>query len=228
MPEPLALSAAGLSLAAPDGRTILRDASLELPAGARAWIEGPPGSGKRALLKVLAGLLAPQAGEVRLGGVRLWPGDGAGQLRGRARLGFAFAQGGLLSNLSLRENLALPLRFAGRAPREVDAALEAALARFGLADQAELRPHALGPRSRRLAQWARLDLLDPEVIFLSEPFADLDGAALAQASEALARWAGDPSRLLLAAGDPAQAPRLPGARRLRLESGILHPTGSAP
>lgn len=228
MPEPLALSAAGLWLAAPDGRTILRDASLELPPGGRAWIEGPPGSGKRALLKVLAGLLAPQSGEVRLGGVRLWPGDGAGQLRGRARLGFAFAQGGLLSNLSLRENLALPLRFAGRGQRDLDDALDAALAAYGLEDQAELRPHALGPRSRRLAQWARLDLLDPEAIFLSEPFGDLDGAAVDRVSATLARWAADPARLLLAAGHPAQASRLPGARRLRLDAGLLHPTGSAP
>lgn len=228
MAESLALSASGLHLAAPDGRSILSDAALELPAGGRAWIEGPPGSGKRALLKVLAGLLPPQAGEVRLGVHRLWPGDGAARLRARVRMGFAFHQGGLLSNLSLRENLALPLRFAGRAPREVDGALDASLIRFGLASFADLRPHALGPRVRRLAQWARIDLLRPEAVFLSEPFADLEAADLTLAAERLADWAEDPSRLILAAGDPAGARLLPGARRFRLEAGRIHAMESVP
>jgi ABC-type transporter Mla maintaining outer membrane lipid asymmetry ATPase subunit MlaF len=218
------LRASGLTLAAPDGRVILREAALEVPRGGRAWIEGPPGSGKRALLKVIAGLLPPEQGEVRLGGIRLWPGEGAMALKGKIRMGFAFAQGGLLSNQTLRENLALPLRFAGRGIAEVDGVLD----RLGLSEAAGLRPHALGARVRRLAQLARIELLQPEAIFLSEPFEDLEGADLALARTLIVEWAADPARLILAAAEGAGAGVLPGAQRWRLEGGRIHTVEGAP
>ena len=227
MAEP-ALLASDLILAAPDGRPVLAGVSLELPVGGRAWIEGAAGSGKRALLKVLAGLLRPEGGEVRLRGIRLWPGEGAAELRGRVRTGFVFAQGGLLSNQSLRENLALPLRFAGRRgaafEREVDGVLE----RLGLAAQAGLRPHALGARARRLAQLARVELFAPEAVFLCEPLEDLEGPDLAVATDLIRGWAGEPSRLILASAEHAPADLLPGARRLRLEAGRIVPEESRP
>jgi len=218
------LVASGLALSAPDGRGILRDASLEIPAGGRAWIEGPPGSGKRALLKVIAGLLRPERGEVLLSGIRLWPGEGALVLRGKLRTGFAFAQGGLLSNQTLRDNLALPLRFAGRSVGEVGGVLD----RLGLAEMADLRPHALGARARRLAQLARIELLQPEAVFLSEPFEDLEGPDLAMAEALIQGWAADPARLIVAAAETADARVLPGAQRLRLEAGRIQPIEGAP
>lgn len=218
------LSASGLALAAPDGRVILREASLEIPFGGRVWIEGHPGSGKRALLKVLAGLLPPERGEVHLGGVRIWPGGGVMALKGKVRTGFAFAQGGLLSNQSLRENLALPLRFARRETGEVEGVLE----RLGLAEAAGLRPHALGARLRKLAQLARIELLRPDAIFLSEPFEDLEAADLAGAESLLQGWAADPGRLIVAAAHGTGAGILPGARRFRLEAGRIHPIEGAP
>ncbi|HET6329902.1 MAG TPA: ATP-binding cassette domain-containing protein [Holophagaceae bacterium] len=218
------LVASDLALAAPDGRVILRNASLEVPAGGRVWIEGPPGSGKRALLKVIAGLLPPERGEVRLGGFRLWPGEGAMALRGRLRTGFAFAQGGLLSNQTLRENLAMPLRFAGRGTEDVEGVLD----RLGLAEAAGLRPHALGARARKLAQFARIELLQPEVVFLSEPFEGLEGPDVALAERLIQGWAVDPDRLIMAAAEVTGAGVLPRARHLRLEAGRIQPIEGAP
>ena len=223
-----ALSASGLALQAPDGRTLLSGVALELPPGGRLWIEGAAGSGKRALLKVLAGLLKPAEGEVRLGGFRLWPGEGVSELRGRLRTGFLFAQGGLLSNQSLRENLALPLRFAGHRGAELDREVDAALERFGLAPMAGLRPHALGVRARRFAQLARVDLLKPDAIFLCEPLEDLEGPDLGFASALIRGWAGDPARLILATAERAPAGLLPGARRMRLEAGRILSVEEAP
>lgn len=222
------LLASGLALAAPDGRVILRDAALELPPGGRAWIEGPAGSGKRALLKVLAGLLPPERGEVRLGGLRIWPGEGIAALRGKLRTGFAFAQGGLLSNQTLRENLALPLRFAGRGEGEIDGEVDGLLARLGLAQAAGLRPHALGARLRKLAHLARIELLQPEAIFLSEPLADLEGPDLERGKALIRSWAADPARLILAAAEDPGGGLLPGALRARLEAGRIHIVEGAP
>ena len=221
MAEPAFLSASDLALRAPDGRTIFEGVSLDLPRGGRVWIEGAAGTGKRALLRTLAGLLKPERGEVRLGGCRLWPGQGAAGLRGKVRTGFVFAQGGLLSNQSLRENLALPLRFAGKRGAEPDRQVDGVLERLGLASQAALRPHALGARARRLAQLARVDLLGPEAIFLCEPFEDLEGQDLPLAAELIGAWAADPSRLILACAEEALEGALPGARRLRLEAGRI-------
>ena len=143
-------------------------------------------------------------------------------MRGRLRTGFVFAQGGLLSNQSLRENLALPLRFAGWRGAELDREVDGALERFGLSEQAALRPHALGARARKLAQWARVDLLSPDAVFLCEPFEDLEGADLDLASGLLRAWAADPARLVLATAEHAPADLLQDARRLRLEAGRIH------
>lgn len=227
MADGVALSASDLALRAPDGRVILADASLEALLGARIWIEGAGGSGKRALMKVLAGLLKPERGEVRLGGIRLWPGEGAASL-GRLRVGFQFAEGGLLSNQSLRENLALPLRFAGMKQAALDEAVEAVMDRLGLAPMADLRPHALGARARRLAQLARIELLKPEVVFLCEPFEGLEGADAALAVTLIQSWATDPSRLLLGASERAPEGIWPGLRRMRLDAGRLHEAEEGP
>lgn len=218
------LLARDLALAAPDGRPILRGVSLDVPAGGRAWIEGAPGSGKRALLKVLAGLLPPDEGSVHCGGLRLWPGEGVAALRGRVRIGFAFVQGGLLSNQTLRENLALPLRFAGRDERGVEAALD----RFDLKAYAGLRPHALSARARKLAQLARIETLQPDAIFLAEPFEDLEGPDLTLARATIRRWAEDPGRLILLSAEEADPGLLEGAQCLRLEAGRIQQAEEAP
>lgn len=228
MADAAALSASGLALRAPDGRVILAGAGLEAPAGARIWIEGAGGSGKRALMKVLAGLLKPDEGEVRLGRARLWPGDGAASAGREFRIGFLFAEGGLLSNQSLRENLALPLRFAGMRKAALDEAVDAAMARLGLSPLAALRPHALGARARRLAQLARIELLAPEAVFLCEPFEDLEAEEADLAAAIIGSWAADPARLLIGASERAPEGLWPGALRLRLEAGRLHEAEEGP
>ncbi|MBS1767523.1 MAG: ATP-binding cassette domain-containing protein [Acidobacteria bacterium] len=228
MADALGLSASNLALKAPDGRVILSHASLEAAPGARIWIEGAGGSGKRALMKVVAGLLKPDAGEVSLGGIRLWPGEGAASLGRRLRAGFLFAEGGLLSNQSLRENLALPLRFNGTKRAALEEAVEAVMDRLGLASMADLRPHALGARARRLAQIARIELIGPEVVFLCEPFEHLEDHDLDAAASLIREWAGMPSRLLIGASEWAPEALWPGTMRLRLEAGRLHEAGEAP
>jgi ABC-type transporter Mla maintaining outer membrane lipid asymmetry ATPase subunit MlaF len=186
-----------LALAAPDGRLLLKELALAVPRGGRQLITGASGSGKSRLLQVIAGTEQPLRGQVAVGGRRLWPGDGA--LAGAVEVGLAFARGGLLSNLSLGENLALPLRFRGLPAAEVAARVGAALDRLGLSSVAGLRPHALSASARKHGNLARVLALAPELILLDDPLEGLDSADRATALEVIRAWELDPGKTLVIA-----------------------------
>lgn len=188
-----------LALDAPDGRRLLEGLSLRVPAGGHQLVTGPSGCGKSRLLRVLAGTERPAAGRVRVGGLDIWPGDGALGMAGRVRVGLAFASGGLLSNLTLRQNLALPLRFLGLPAAETGARVEAAMDRLGLGPVAELRPHAVSASARRHGNLARVMALDPDLVLLDDPLEGLDAADHAVALEVVRGWLLDPRKTVLIA-----------------------------
>ena len=111
----------------------------------------------------------------------------------------AFARGGLLSNLSLRENLELPLRFRGLPAAEVAARVGAALDRLGLVSVAGLRPHALSASARKHGNLARVLALIPDLILLDDPLEGLDSADRATALEVIREWELDPGKTLVIA-----------------------------
>lgn len=201
------------------------DLDLDLPRGATLLVTGPGGSGKSRLLKAVAGMERPARGEVQVGGIQVWPGGGVLALAGRLRMGFAFASGGLLSNLSLRDNVALPLRFGGADRGAVQARVEEALERLDLRSVAHLRPHAVSGSARRHANLARLLALDPELLLLDDPLEGLDAPDRAVVREIVAGWARDPGRTLVVAGD---ASVLTGGEALRLDLHAPLPTPEAP
>ncbi len=188
-----------LALAAPDGRLLLKDLELVVPRGGRQLLTGSSGSGKSRLLQVIAGTGKPLRGRVTVGGRLLWPGDGALALAGAVEVGLAFARGGLLSNLSLRENLELPLRFRGLPAAEVAARVGAALDRLGLVSVAGLRPHALSASARKHGNLARVLALIPDLILLDDPLEGLDSADRATALEVIREWELDPGKTLVIA-----------------------------
>ena len=154
------------------GRTLFRGLSFELRAGELLRVAGANGSGKTSLLRILCGLLAPQAGEVR------WNGAPIQRLREEyARhivyLGHAPA---VKDDLSAGENLSIACRLAGM-PVPGDA-IRDALARFGLAGAALVKKLSQGQRRR--AALARLWLSASVPLWLlDEPFTALDTAGVA-------------------------------------------------
>ncbi len=192
-----------LFLDAPDGRPLQQGLHLNLEPGASLLLLGPGGCGKSQLLRVLAGTVPPRAGRVRIAGVQIWPGEGALALAGRVRAGFVFAQGGLLSNQSLRDNVALPLRFAGTPPAEVRIRAEAALDRFGLLSVAGLRPHAVSACQRKLANVARVEALQPEVLLVDDPLEGVETADHPLVAGWLRGWIQDAARTLVVALEEA-------------------------
>ncbi len=210
-----------LALDAPDGRPLLAGLDLTVPLGGNLLVTGPSGSGKTWLLKVIAGLECPAGDRVRVAGRDIWPGDGALGMAGRVSVGFAFATGGLLSNLSLAENVALPLRFLGVPAAESQVRVKSALVRLGLAAVASLRPHAVSAVARKHANLARVLALQPALVLLDDPLEGLDSADRAIAQELILAWSVDSAcTLVIAAEEPASFSHLE-AERLQLSGASI-------
>ncbi|MFI1448929.1 ABC transporter ATP-binding protein [Streptomyces virginiae] len=153
--------------------TALDRVSLDFPRGTFTAVMGPSGSGKSTLLQCAAGLDRPTSGSVRVGGTEL---GGLGETRltllRRDRIGFVFQAFNLLPALTAEQNVALPLRLAGRRPAKAE--VREALARVGLGDRARHRPaHLSGGQQQRVAL-ARALVTRPEVLFGDEPTGALD------------------------------------------------------
>jgi putative ABC transport system ATP-binding protein len=154
--------------------TALDDVSLEFPAGSFTAVLGASGSGKTTLLQCAAGLERPSSGRVSLCGTDpASVSDRRRTLLRRRRVGFIFQDFSLLPELTVAENIALPLRLDHR--HVARAAIENAAARVGLSP-AQLRrmPGQLSGGQQQRAAIARALLVRPEVIFADEPTGALD------------------------------------------------------
>jgi putative ABC transport system ATP-binding protein len=164
----------------------LRGASITLHSGEIVAVMGPSGCGKSTLLHCLAGILAPDAGEVSLDGRRIdrLPDRQLVQLR-RTTFGFVFQFGQLVPELPAIENIALPLRLAGiRRRPALDAATDW-LHRLDLDGLGARLPGELsGGQGQRVAL-ARALIAEPRVMFADEPTGSLDTFAADQVMELL-------------------------------------------
>jgi len=155
----------------------LRDISIDFVAGESVAICGASGSGKSTLLNLLGCLDRPTSGRYLLGedDVSLLDDDGLSDVRGR-RIGFVFQNFNLIPQLTVLENLEVPL-FYQAAPAPVRRAKAIELARLvGLADRAAHRPTELSGGQQQRAAIARALSNDPLIILADEPTGNLDTA----------------------------------------------------
>ncbi|WP_067832102.1 ABC transporter ATP-binding protein [Actinomadura kijaniata] len=158
------------------GATVALDGvDLSVGRGEALAIMGPSGSGKSTLLHCLAGIMKPDAGEVRLLGQRV---DALGERRRselrRTRFGFVFQFGQLLPELPADENVALPLMLGGTPRREAVRAARVWFGPLGLGGIESRRPGELsGGQAQRVAI-ARALVTRPAVVFADEPTGALD------------------------------------------------------
>ena len=153
--------------------TALDGVTVGFPGGTFTAVMGPSGSGKSTLLHCAAGLDRATSGTITIGGTRLDELDETGlTLLRRERIGFVFQSFNLVSALTAEQNVALPLRLAGRRPVAAD--LTAALDAVGLAERARHRPSELSGGEQQRVAIARALIARPDVIFADEPTGALD------------------------------------------------------
>jgi len=173
------IDAAGLRYRWPGSREdCLVIDSLHVDAGRSVFLHGPSGSGKSTLLGLLAGVLLPRTGHVRLLG-RDWAAlSGARRDAFRAdHVGYIFQQFNLLPYLSVLDNVLLPCRFSALRQRRAEAGAEALLERVGLGAALWPRPASrlsVGQQQRVAA--ARALIGQPELVIADEPTSALDAA----------------------------------------------------
>ncbi|WIM92473.1 ABC transporter ATP-binding protein [Actinoplanes oblitus] len=155
--------------------TALHDLSLSFAPGTFTAVMGPSGSGKSTLLQCAAGLDRPTSGSVLLGDTELTTlsENRLTRLR-RDRIGFVFQAYNLLPTLTAEQNVALPLRLAGRRPARSE--VRDVLARVGLVDRARHRPGELSGGQQQRVAIARALITRPDVLFGDEPTGALDSA----------------------------------------------------
>lgn len=164
----------------------LRGIDLRITTGEKVAVMGPSGCGKSTLLHVLAGVLEADEGTARVLGEDLGalPEKERAQLR-LARMGMVFQFGDLIGELTLRENLALPLQLLGGRPARLRAAVEAMLERLGLGEVAHRRAAQVSGGQAQRAAVGRALIHQPALLLADEPTGALDTVAADTVMDAL-------------------------------------------
>ncbi len=204
-----------------DPVTAVNDVDLVVDRGSFVAIEGPSGSGKTTLLGLLAGLEAPDEGEITVLGHDLSRLSGAERARLRqGRIGIVFQSFGLIASLRAGENVALPLALAGVSEREREARARAALEEVGLGSALEARIDELSGGERQRVGVARALANEPAIILADEPTGSLDeenaGSVLGLLTDAVRRRG---ASLVLVTHDPVSSAR--ADRHYRMRDGRL-------
>ena len=156
----------------------LRGVSLAIETGEYVSIMGPSGCGKSTLLNLLGCLDRPTSGYFRLGDadVSLLDDDALSSVRG-ARLGFVFQSYNLIQQLTVVENIEVPLYYQGRQEAESRAIAEDIAVRVGLGERLRHKPFELSGGQQQRVAIARALVNDPLVILADEPTGNLDSAS---------------------------------------------------
>ncbi|WP_428483210.1 ABC transporter ATP-binding protein [Rhodopila sp.] len=148
--------------------TALEDISFSLDTGTFLTLLGPSGCGKSTLLRVVADIIAPTSGRVRV------LGQAPRDARRRREIGFVFQDSTLLPWRSAIDNVRLPLQVGGGSPMRGSRGAEELLALVGLAGWEKALPRELSGGMRQRVSIARALLGDPKILLMDEPFGALD------------------------------------------------------
>lgn len=162
------------------GKTVIRDVSLTIRSGSFTTLLGPSGCGKTTLLRMIAGLETPDAGEIFLGSRCVFSGTQGVSVPPEARgLGFVFQDFALWPHMTVFENTAFGLRASGRTEHLAERVRQA-LAIVHLEELADRYPHQLSGGQQQRVAFARAVVTEPECILFDEPLSALDAQLRAE------------------------------------------------
>jgi ABC-type lipoprotein export system ATPase subunit len=161
---------------AADAPPVLETINADFPAGQISWIGGPTGAGKSTLLHLLAGLLRPFKGVIMADGQPVSRWLAAHRDRWRRQVGIIFQQGHLVTDLTVLENVMLPLIPCATGFTALRRRGRQILEQVDLADRAGRKVAALSGGERQRAAAARALVVAPRFLLADEPFAHQDAA----------------------------------------------------
>jgi phospholipid/cholesterol/gamma-HCH transport system ATP-binding protein len=155
---------------------VLKGVNLEVYKGENVAVLGRSGTGKSVLIKIIAGLLKPDNGEVIVLGKRVDLLSGKELDALRLRIGFSFQSSALYDSMNIRQNLEFPLTMNNKniGKKETDIAVEEVLEAVGLKDKINQMPSDLSGGQRKRIGIARTLILKPEIMLYDEPTSGLD------------------------------------------------------
>jgi len=178
--------------------TILKKVSLDIPRGRHVMITGLSGSGKTTLIKIIAGLIEPDEGEVYIEGVDISKISRQKLFEMRKRMSFMFQGGALLNNLSVYDNIALPLNYhMSLSKKEVEERVLSVLDQFDMVDIRDSMPGHLSMAQRKLVGVARALIVEPSILFIDEPIGVMDAIIREQMVTSLNTMRDNPSVTLV-------------------------------
>ncbi len=180
-----------------NGRTLIERVSVEVGAGPRTIILGPNGAGKSVLMRLCHGLLSPTSGSI------LWRGTNTG----RQRQAMVFQRPVMLRRSALA-NVTYALKLAAIAPRERELRAQDVLEAVGLSHLAERPARMLSGGEQQRVALARAWALNPEVLFLDEPTANLDPGAVRDIESIIAQIHASGTKIIMTTHNLGQARRL--------------------
>ena len=156
-------------------RPILTDLTMQFPRNKVVAVMGGSGSGKTTILRLIGGLIAPNAGQINLLDEPVAAPDSPALYRQRRNMGMLFQHGALFTDLTVFENVAFPLReHANLSEALLHDLVLLKLDAVGLRNAAHLKPSEISGGMARRVALARAVALDPQLIMYDEPFAGLD------------------------------------------------------
>lgn len=152
-----------------DGFLASNDVNFGVEAGHLAALLGPSGSGKTTILRMIAGLDAPDSGDIFINGERV--NDLAGSKRG---IGFVFQNYALFRYMTVADNIAFGLKVKKQKKAQIKEKVDELLELISMKDLGKRYPHQLSGGQRQRVAFARALAPDPKLLLLDEPFAAID------------------------------------------------------
>jgi phospholipid/cholesterol/gamma-HCH transport system ATP-binding protein len=158
-----------------EDKLVLDDLSLKIQPQDRLVILGQSGSGKSTILRLILGILYPNAGSVFFKQFEITRLPRRKLQRIRRHIGMVYQYSALLSSLTVRDNVGLPLEeTTDKSQDEIDTIVDDKLELVGMKDSRNLMPSELSGGMRKRVSLARALVLEPELILFDEPVAGLD------------------------------------------------------